>query len=82
MRRLLLCVPMMILLLSGCGPAQSSEGEELALIIRGEYLEEAPWSTAAAITADYGQRVYQYELEAAWDGAEATLCLLYTSRCV
>lgn len=75
MRRLLLCVPMMILLLSGCGPAQSSEGEELALVIRGEYLEETPWSASAVIIADYGQRVYQYELEAAWDGAETTLTL-------
>lgn len=75
MRRLLLCVPMMILLLAGCGPAKTSAGEELALIIRGEYLEETPWRATAAITADYGQRVYQYELEAAWDGEETTLTL-------
>lgn len=75
MRRLLLCVPMMILLLAGCGPAETSEGEELALQIRGEYLEETPWTATAAITADYGQRVYQYELAAAWDGAETTLTL-------
>lgn len=75
MRRLLLCVPMIILLLAGCGPAQSSEGEELALLIRGEYLEEAPWTASAALTADYGQRVYQYELEASWDGTETTLTL-------
>lgn len=75
MRRLLLCVPMMILLLAGCGPAQASEEEELALLIRGEYLEEAPWTASAAVTADYGQRVYWYGLEAAWDGAQTTLTL-------
>ena len=74
MRRLLLCVPM-IILLAGCGPAKVSQGEELALVIRGEYLEEAPWTASVSITADYGRRVYQYELEAAWDGAETTLTL-------
>ena len=74
MRRLLLCVPM-IILLAGCGPAKVSRGEELALIIRGEYLEEAPWTASVSVTADYGRRVYQYELEAAWDGAETVLTL-------
>ena len=74
MRRLLLCVPMIILLV-GCGPAKVSRGEELALVIRGEYLEQAPWRASAAITADYGRRVYEYELEAAWDGGETTLTL-------
>ena len=65
----------MIILLAGCGPAKVSRGEELALIIRGEYLEETPWTASVYVTADYGRRVYQYELEAAWDGAETTLTL-------
>ena len=56
---------MTTLLLAGCGPAGVSEAEELALTIRGEYLAMDSCAVQAAITADYGQRVYQYELAAA-----------------
>ena len=66
MRKLLLCVPMITLLLAGCGgKTQGSEAEQLALLVRGEYLEMTACSLDASITADYGQRVYQYELSAA-----------------
>ena len=75
MRRLLVCVPMMTLLLAGCGPAGGSAAEELALTIRGEYLEMTACTAQAAITADYGQRVYQYELTAEVDGEETVLTL-------
>lgn len=75
MRKLLLCVPMMILLLVGCGPAEENEGEQLALAIRGEYMEQEPWTAKISVTADYGQRVYQYEMNGAWDGTETILCL-------
>lgn len=76
MRKLLFCVPMMILLLSACtGGAEGNEAEELALQIRGEYLAMSSCAGQAAITADYGQRVYQYELAVAVDGEETTLTL-------
>lgn len=76
MRKLLFCVPMMILLLSACtGGAEGNEAEELALQIRGEYLDMSSCAGQAAITADYGQRVYQYELAVAVDGEETTLTL-------
>ncbi len=75
MRRLLLCVPMIALLLTGCGQAGGNDAEELALEIRGEYLEQVPWTAQASITADYGRRVYQYELSAAWDGEETILTI-------
>lgn len=78
MRKLLFCVPMMtLLLLSACGagPAGASEAEKLSLAVRGEYLEMTNWSADAAITADYGQRVYQYELTAQLVGGEMTLTL-------
>ena len=76
MRKLLFCVPMMILLLSACtGGAEGNEAEELALQIRGEYLAMGSCAGQAAITADYGQRVYQYELAVAVDGEETTLTL-------
>ena len=76
MRKLLFCVPMMILLLSACtGGAEGNEAEELALQIRGEYLAMSSCAGQAAITTDYGQRVYQYELAVAVDGEETTLTL-------
>lgn len=77
MRKLLLCVPMMtLLLLPACaGRAGAGGAEELALAIRGEYLAMTSCAADAAITADYGRRVYQYELSAAVDGAETVLTL-------
>lgn len=77
MRKVLLCVPMMTLLLSACavGPAKVSPAEELALAIRGEYLESTAWTAQVEITADYGQRVYQYSLTASSDGEETVLTL-------
>ena len=74
MRKLLLCVPM-ILLLAGCSPAKVSQAEEMALKIRGEYLEMTACSARLAVTADYGQRVYQYEMDAAVEGEDVTLTL-------
>lgn len=74
MRKLLLCVPM-ILLLAGCSPAKVSQAEELALGLRGEYLEMTACSAHLAVTADYGQRVYDYEMDAALEGEELKLTL-------
>ena len=75
MRKLLICVPMMILLLSGCGGAGVSKEEELALTIRGEYLAMSRCSAKLDVTADYGQRVYQYQMDAAWGEEETVLTL-------
>ena len=74
MRKLLLCVPM-IVLLAGCSPAKVSPAEELALAIRGEYLEMTACSAQLSLTADYGQRVYEYEMDAALAGEDLTLTL-------
>ena len=76
MRRLMLCVPMISLLLAACGGGvQGSEAEQLALLVRGEYLAMTSCAMEASITADYGQRVYQYELTARGEGEEMTLTL-------
>lgn len=75
MRKLLCCVPMMMLLLAGCGPAGVSEAEELALAIRGEYLEMTSGTAQLTVTADYGRRVYRYEMTALWEGEETELTL-------
>ena len=75
MRRLLFCVPMIILLSACSGTAEISQAEQLALVIRGEYLEAESCLTQVSLTADYGQRVYQYELEASVTPEETTLTL-------
>ena len=75
MRKLLFCVPMMILLLAGCGKAGGNEAEELALTIRGEYLAVEHCAAQASVTADYGQRVYEYEMAVSVDGEETVLTL-------
>ena len=74
MRKLLFCVPMMILLLSACtGGAEGNEAEELALQIRGEYLAAGGCTATAEITADYGQRVYTYTMDVSLEGEETVL---------
>ena len=75
MRKRLLCVLMTTLLLTGCGAAEVSEAEELALTIRGEYLAMDSCAVQAAITADYGQRVYEYEMAVAVGEEETVLTL-------
>ena len=75
MRKRLICVLMTTLLLAGCGKAGVSEAEELALTIRGEYLAMDGCAARAAVTADYGQRVYHYEMAVAVSGGETLLTL-------
>ena len=48
-------------LLSGCG--QDNSAEQLALDIRSNYLSCDTFSAHACLTADYGQRVYSYEMD-------------------
>lgn len=75
MRKRLICVLMTTLLLAGCGRRGGNEGEELALTIRGEYLAMNGCAARAAVTADYGQRVYRYEMTVAVSGGETLLTL-------
>ena len=78
MRMKRLCAPMMTLclLLAACGGGSGGRGdEELALDIRAEYLGMAACAATAEITADYGQRVYEYAVAAEFDGAQTRLTL-------
>ena len=68
MRKALSCVLMMTLLLTGCGAGGSGEEspENLASRIRMEYLALSGWSAQLQVTADYGERVYEFGLDAVW----------------
>lgn len=67
MRKLLTCVLMMTLLLSGCKAGGSGESpEELAGTIREEYQNMAGWSAAADLTVDYGDKVFDFTMDVQW----------------
>ena len=52
------------LLLSACGGGELGDrSEQLALDIRGDYLAMTACTATAEMTADYGQRVYEYSME-------------------
>lgn len=66
------CAPMiaLLLLLTACGGGSSGNGneaEELALEIRTEYLEMAACTASIEVTADYGQRVYEYGIDLSYE---------------
>ncbi len=66
-RRILSCVLMMTLLLAGCAGGSGDESpEQLAAVIRGEYLSMEAWSAEVDVTADYGETVYEFTVDAAW----------------
>lgn len=67
MRRLLPCVLMMTLLLSGCRPAGGDETpEEAALALREAYQALAGWSASVDISVCYTETVYDFSLDAKW----------------
>lgn len=80
MRKLFCCVLTISLLLTACGGGGGNEGEELALKLRGEYLAAGHITGTAAITADYGQRVYRCEAEFDWNEEECVLRLTAPER--
>lgn len=79
MRRRLCALMMMLPLLAGCGAGEKQDysADELALTIRGEYLAMTACSAVMEVTADYGQRVYEYTLAVQWQkGGETVLTVL------
>lgn len=70
MRRSVCALMMTLLMLSGCskgGQGTGHSAEELALNIRTEYLAMTACSASVDITADYGQRVYEYSMDISWE---------------
>lgn len=71
MRKKNICAQMIILclLLTACGGNGGGgvkKAEELALNIRNEYLAMTSFATKMDVTADYGERVYDYSLDMGW----------------
>lgn len=67
---------MTLLLAPGCsGGAKGTTAEQLALEIRGDYLAAREISAQAVLTADYGQRVYEYTMDIHLDPEVTTLTI-------
>ncbi len=75
MRKGMICVLMISLLLSACGGTEGESGDALALKLRGEFLAADSCSGTAVVTADYGQRIYRYEMNFLSDEEQTTLTL-------
>ncbi len=67
MRKLMSCVLMMTLLLTGCGTKKDDSPENLAALIRAEYLSMSGCSFAVNLSADYGEQVFDFTVDAAWE---------------
>lgn len=65
MRKTAACAQMiaLCLVLTACGQSTDTGTEELALGIRAEYIAMTGCAGETRLTADYGQRVYEYTLE-------------------
>ena len=65
-RKMLSCVLMMTLLLSGCKSGGESTPETAALALRDTYQNLAGWSSTVDITAEVGDKVFDFTLDANW----------------
>ncbi len=69
MRKRACALMMTLCLLTGCSSGEKVQGsgaQELALQIRTEYLAMASCAAVVDMTADYGQRVYEYTVSVTW----------------
>lgn len=67
MRRIVSCVLMMALLLTGCGKSGAESPENLAARIRGEYLSLAGWKGNMDVTVEYEDRFFDFSLAVTWE---------------
>ena len=63
MRKIISCVLMMSLLLTGCGKPKDDTPENLAAQIRAEYLSLKGWSSTVNLSANYGEQVFDFTVE-------------------
>lgn len=78
MHKTLFCVLMMIGLLTACGgEGRTKSADELATDVRTEYRAASHCRGTAAVTVDYGDRVYDFTLQFNWSReGETTLTVL------
>lgn len=57
-----------VFLLSGCSGQGENDSQQQALALRTTYLSMTACQSQLAVIADYGQRVYTYEMEMTWQG--------------
>jgi len=69
----LLALVLMITLTLLCGCSAKGGAEDKAIEIRSKYLESAELSLRAEMTADYGDRVYDYSVVCSGDGKTGRL---------
>lgn len=72
-KSMVICVLMISLVLSACGGGGKQAPMERALTVRGMYLSASGCTARMQVTADYGQRVYTYTVEAQVSGGETVL---------
>ena len=76
MRKLLSCVLMMTLLLAACAPAGGETPETAALALRDTYKDLAGWSSTVDITAEVGDKVFDFTLDANWQKDGETVLVI------
>lgn len=79
MRALKFWIIGLLFLLTGCA-SQQNQGEELALLIRGGYLASQSIEMGCIVTADYGERVYDFSFDSITEGETTTLTLTEPSE--
>lgn len=67
MRKSLTCVLMITLLLTGCGRSKADSPEQLAALIRTEYLSLSGWSSDVELSAVYEEQVFDFKIRAEWE---------------
>ena len=72
MKRAWLLALMIMLITAGCAGGGSQDREKM-LAIRAKYIGAAVFDATADMTADYGDRVYEYKLSYSGNGAKGEL---------
>ena len=75
-RKLLSCVLMMTLLLSGCKGGGENAPEEAALALRDTYRNLAGWSSVVDVTVEVGDKVFDFTLDASWQKEGETVLVI------
>ncbi len=76
MRKRLWALGAALLLLTGCGGSGTvgvSQAEQAALSVRTDYLAMTAWTATVDMVADYGERVYTYQMSVSWEKDGATV---------